>query len=632
MAEKHEAEIFLKQNIATALKTAGKAVIDTRAGLATVGPAAKASFSMAGGAVTALNQSLEIGKKAIETFRATIGASIETSLQFRRQGDETVAYFKSLQRESDLVKARLGDALLPVIRGFTEATGAATGSISDWIAENQKLIGQGLVDFLGNTAMMLTTGVATGVNLVAKAWYGWQLVIDGVAMAINKMFSGALAVIDDFLSTTGEIASQFGADGVAGSINKARESIQGLGAEFDRSSDLAASGIEETAAKLAETEGAIKRVEGIVRSVIKDGMVKGQEEVARATTGLTKNIEEQTTALERQGSIVDDIMKKRIAAIEKETAMREKDARAFDAKQQAGAGAGAEDAGFGAQAAGAALSGAGGAVGSVGSGLATGGLAGGAAAAIGEMVAQSDALQKAFGKVNEVFAALIGAMEPLFIAMEPIIDILLTVFQPVIEVLGKVLRSVASFLLSIVKSIAKVWNAIIGAIAGIFKKLGSVKVFGQKPLGFLEEWGKDFQKKASVNTSKIDKAQKAISEGYEDTAETLSDGADAVKESTKEIGNSMNNVPTGIKLALAEYRAATGVSRSGIPSVDPVSRGVFSRENADTRREYTFLGNVIVNGVTDVESLRQGIAKETESQSVREFGTLSRAARGGALP
>lgn len=669
MPETHVVELFLRQNVTEALKSAGKAAASTRLGLAKVGPAVKQSFEMAGSGMTMLNQSLEVGKKAIEVFRQTIGASIETSLKFRKAGDENVEFLKRMRRESDLVKARLGDALIPVIRGFSEAAGAATGSISDWIAENQKLIGSRLVTFLSKTAEILVSGIATAVLLVAKAFYGWQIIIDVVRVAINEMFSGSLNIIKEFLDTTRKVAYRIGAQGLAASIASAQRAIESLGQEFDESSNKAQEGLSKTSEELKAAEQRIKEVGDVVKKVIGEATTAGLKRVDEATVGLKDSTEEYTEALKRQYEIIDAITRRRIAAIESEQQARERAAREADTDMTA------EEAGV-------SVLGTTGGIGSIATAAITSGPVAAAAQAAAVIIESSESLSNIIGLLNEQIGVVVGAMEPLFESLEPLAEIVgdivgsfmsvlkplfealasvvepiavvlgpiiqvlqqmnpimlmfkvgLRAFSAILEALGEVVRKVAGMFLSITRMIAGVWNGVVGAIATVFEKLGGVEIWGKKPLGFIYNWGADLRESATISMTSINEAQRRLDEGYESIADSMEDGAETISDAAEDLADSMSNVPRGIKLAYERFRAALPEEPSTIAAPTPLAPPGFSQGTGSmhlgtpnpfgtTSSAPTFYGDMHFNGVTDLMKLSREVEAASKDRMYYKYGAL----------
>lgn len=604
--EKHGIELGLKSNIDKALGSAAQAARSARTAVNSVGTAAKSSFETAGAAVVVFNQGLELAKKGIELFRATVGASIETALQFRKQGDEMVTFFQDFKRETELVSARMGDALLPVFRGFIEATQAATGKISDLIAENQKLIGSTLIEWIAGASKLLVTGLARAADAVGKIFYGWRMIIAGVQVVVNEFFKVVLEQISNFLGKAASVADMLGASGIAGAARDAQKAAQGLYEQFDKGSKDAQGSIQDSANNLGKLERTIVRLEGTVKSVIEDGMVRAQKHVQEATKGTTKTIEEQAAAIEKLKEAKEKAESK--------------------GPGEAPAAAGAEGPGAGMQIAGA-VAGAAGAVGNVAMGFATGGPIGGIVAVVGEAVAQSETLQRVFAKLNKAFSKAIEALEPVFQALEPIIDIVIQHFTPTIEFLAKVLAKVASVILKVIGGLAEAWNGIVKAITWVFRKLGDISIFGKRPLGFMKDWAEGIERAALINTAALDAAGARLAGTMNETAGDIKKGADTVKDTVDDMSRQMVGVPGIMKVALHEFRAAEAAGGGGVAMMAASGGGAFEGLRSGMARSGVTIqtGSINITGVEDPDKLWDTVQSRARIEGVESSGVNSMA-------
>lgn len=616
--EKHGLELNLKTNLVGVLKAAGKAAGAASAGVASVGSAASSSFSAAGAAVVVFNQGLELAKKGIEVFRATVGAAIERSMEFRKVGDDMSGFFKDFGREVNLVQARIGDALLPVFRGFIEAVQAAIGPLSKLIEANRKLIGTKLIEWLGSTSKMLVSGLATAVLVVSRTFYTLKASAGIVQIAVNETFA---AIIEGAAWVTKAIATAagvLGAKGIAAAAGTARDSMMGLKAEFERSSAAAQDSVGKAGEAMGQLDMAIAKVESTANRVIGDAMVRGMEHVRTATKGATESIEEQNEAIAKQTELlaqqqgkVDALAQKRIAAIDAEADRFEKDARALDAKQQAGA-AGQSVAG----AAGQALAGAAGPLGGIAASFATGNIAGGVAQSISAVAAESESFQRVLKVVNETFGRIVQALEPVIDIVAALAPMLIDLLLPTLNILSKVFVEVADIVLSIATTLVRVWNGIINAIATVLKKIGSISIAGQKPLGALEKWGKKLERTAKISTDDLEAAQRRIKEGYDRLGDSVGDSADTVGDAADEMQRNLLNVPRTLKVALREFEAADAASLA-MPGAGGLADGVAAAGgttmNVDT---------VQVTSIANVDEVMQVIRDETARLGLAELGPM----------
>jgi hypothetical protein len=628
--EKHGVELNLKQNVDKALKAAASAARQTRKAVEETGNAAGAAFDKAGMAIVVFNQGLELGKKALEVFRATIGASITTAMEFRKEGDEMTKWFKDLGRESQLVSARIGDVLMPVFRGFIEAIDESTGKMSDLVWENRKLIQTNLIEWIGGVAKALVTGVAKALQVVTKVWLGWKAVIQVVKIALNEYFEFVLTNVGVVVGAVGKMAEAFGAKGLGSKIQEASEFIKGYGAEFGRSSDDAQEGLAETAAAIEKTEKAISKMEGTIVSVIDRGMVNAQKRAAEATKGTTKTLDEQRAALEKLKAAqaagpqataagVDKFSGQRIGAIKAQMARDLAEARSIDALEQAKAAAEAPS--VGQQLGETALGAMSGPAGALASGFASGGPVGAGIAALGEFLANSQAFADIMEAVNEAVGQLFDALEPVVIALQPIVEMMLDVLTPVIKFVAKVLKNVATIILRVMITLAETWNGMLDALLWIFRKLGEISVFGKHPLGFLKDWADDLDKAASVSTKGMREALDKVENGIEDIGDGVEAAGDSVKDTVDQMARKMVGVPGIIKVALHEFRAADPAGGVGTGVDKPAAAVGGTQMNVET---------ININGVEDPKTFFEFVQSETArtaeiSHGVNARSMLSRA-------
>lgn len=618
--EKTGVELNLKENVTAALKRAGAAAIKAGGAMRGAGNAASGAFSAAGASLTGLNQGLEIAKKGMELFRAAVTDNITKALEFKDVNDQSVQGFKDLARETELVRARIGDMLIPVVQGFAEGIMDATGSMSDLIAENQKLVGSKLVEWIGTAANGLTTVLAKAVLIVGKAIMGWEIIIDGVKAAVSAWFGYTWKALSKIVEAASWVSKALGMDGISKHLDMASEFAEGLGDTFLDSSSKSVSAIEKTAAEINAFDATVKKVEGTVKRVIGESMVKAQKAVQEATTGTTKTIEEQRAAIEKAGE----------AARKAESAVAGKKATAGATQTEADkptAGEAIGQAAIGEAAAGL------GAAGSIISGAVSGGGVGAIIGTISAIVQESVPLQKIFGKLQAIFTDIVASLDPLFAILTPVLGMITGTLTPYIKFVGDVLKKLATTILFVFESIAKVWNGLIGAIASVLRKLGSIKVFGKKPLGALEEWGDKLQAKASVSMSGFEEARRQLEEGWDTASEELDEGAGIIKDTVEKMGRELVNVPAILKVALHEFRAAT--PEGAAPSMTRQDAYQSAKErtiaNMPGRGAGLHAETVNVYQATNTDELVEQAGKEARRQSFIKEGSLAMARAGIAF-
>jgi len=605
-----------------ALAKASSGVSSLRAGLNKMGAGAGRAFAAAGDGITVLNQGLEVGKKAMELWRSTVVDSIDTALRFREEGDETLAFFDGMKRESELVKARIGDALLPVMQGFIESLGATKGEISGWIEQNRKLIGSELVSWVAKVGKLLITGVAKGTEAVVTIWKGWEMLVGTLRGALEAFFGATLSGIEKLLEALATAAEFYGKGDMAKSLRNTAAAAKALGEEFSRSSDESIKGVQESASSLDELTGKIDELEKGALKRLEAGATHAQKAVQKSVAGTNKTLEEQAKAADEAKQAHEELAAARAAAAAEATkammdevrSVQDKAKAEYEARGQTMAAEAQVKADAGAsvrQAATQAL----GSIGGIIEGAMAGGPAGAIQAGIIAVMQESEVLQEAFSKVANLFGELVAAIDPVFQALMPIVDVasevvstligllepvlaalaeavypvaklvealipvLVTMspaFQalnitmnalvPVIELLAEVLQQVSAIIMEVAIQLSEAWNSIVGAVAGILKELGDVKIFGKRPLGKLKDWANDLEDSATVSTDAIRETRDEMLRGAAAAAESaddLEDGSESIADAVNQVSGNMLNVPAGVKVALERFRAAEPVTAGG---------------------------------------------------------------------
>ena len=257
-----------------------------------------ASARIMSAAPVVLNQAFGLARRMYGMIDQTIGNATRTAMEFREKSDPMVRGMSDLARESDLVKARLGDALLPVIVGLGRGITEATGKTSDLIKENRKLIATKVLDFVAALASGLITGVATGTIAVARAWQGWRMIVGVIQAAVNVFFEQTLRGIGWILDRLGALGRIPGLESFAASLGNAADTTRLLADEFGRSADAAVASTEESSRALDGMERNIRAIETASRSALANGVAKAQKLIAESTAGANTKLEDQKKALE----------------------------------------------------------------------------------------------------------------------------------------------------------------------------------------------------------------------------------------------------------------------------------------------------------------------------------------------
>ena len=204
-------------------------------------------------------------------------------------------------------------------------------------------------------------------------------------------------------------------------------------------------------------------------------------------------------------------------------------------------------------------------------------------AGIGQIVMRTKGFQSIIKMFDQVIGKLVVALEPLVKSLMPlallianllgiVAEQLVPVFEgltPVFTGLFEVIKAVLLAVGAVFQGLGGLWNGILEAIATVFKKLGDIEIFGKHPLGFMNGWA-DTISKGQINMAGLDRAMEtlrnttvATAETYENTTDETMSIPTGVGDQLQDLGNvaddvaeSLSNVPSGYKVALARFNAS----------------------------------------------------------------------------
>src|SRR5690606_29976074 len=178
--------------------------------------------------------------------------------------------------------------------------------------------------------------------------------------------------------------------------------------------------------------------------------------------------------------------------------------------------------------------------------------------AAGEKLAQfGSGIVQALTPVGMLTMLLDMLGEPVQALLTPITMVasaLATALLPVFKAAFPIIKTFGVLLLTVLQGVATVWNAIVGAIGNVFKSLSRISILGMRPLKFLEGTA-NFFLGLQVNTQALADAQKELRDLTWEEAAERAKNIDAIKKTTE----ALRNVPSGFKVALARFQAATPV-------------------------------------------------------------------------
>jgi hypothetical protein len=321
--------------------------------LATIGSKGQKSLSLvregaakAGDALKAIgiagalfNQTLELARKGVEMFRMAVLDTIAASLEFRRETDPAVKAFKEMEKNASLLRARIGDALIPIMMGLNDALKETSAGMLEWINLNRELIATNITTWLAETSRLLIEGVAKGVELVTKAWTGWLQIWNTIKAVTEEYFAVVLSGVEKALSHIGWLASAFDSDLAIG-INEAAAAAKDLGEEFDRSGDRSLAKVAELAEAQKKRERALRDFKINAIDFVGNAELAILERIKTSTQGLTTTIEERKKAYKDLDRALEELHQRNKARKEEEKRMEDellKKVRDTKAKMEAAA-------------------------------------------------------------------------------------------------------------------------------------------------------------------------------------------------------------------------------------------------------------------------------------------------------
>lgn len=250
-------------------------------------------------AITGLNQALELAKSAWEAVSLAMDLTVVKALEQRHETDKQAKDFRDLGIQLERIQGLLGDIVIPLILGVSDALGPVNDGMEKWLETNKELVGSKLVGFLATTSRILVGGVAVGVLQVSKAWSNWKQIVFSTEAAISGAFA---SMIDDgtkWLESFEKIARILKQEELADSIKAVRDDVSLLRDEFQDTSDTA---LAEAAAQVKaqkELEDQILKLVSSINTGIGRASVAAIRRLREAIKKVPPNIDEIREALEK---------------------------------------------------------------------------------------------------------------------------------------------------------------------------------------------------------------------------------------------------------------------------------------------------------------------------------------------
>lgn len=291
---------------------------------------AGAGFKALGAATVVLNQGLGLAKKVFGTIGETITSTVNAALEFRKIGDPAVKAFKDMKDGIDLVKGRIGDALIPILHGASEALQPVIKSTIKWLDENRKLIGGKLIDWISNVANFLVNGVAKAIILVTRVWTGWHELILFVKMSVEKFFAGIIGGVASALQAYSALQKMMGFS-LPDAVQKVIDGVDLLGQTFNDSGDQTINKMNEIADGQRQLEDQVNSYAVKVKEVIENVAVKAHEKLNASVTQSTIKMKDLHLVTLNYNEMLANGFKEQQDLYNKKADFMTKDAAYFDA-------------------------------------------------------------------------------------------------------------------------------------------------------------------------------------------------------------------------------------------------------------------------------------------------------------
>lgn len=221
------------------------------------------------------------------------------------------------------------------------------------------------------------------------------------------------------------------------------------------------------------------------------------------------------------------------------------------------------------------------------------------------------------------FLVLLGflfkAFAPIIKAIATILGSVLKVLQPVLKFLFEIAKVVLLVILTIINAIIEIWNGLIDAIAEIVKAVVDVFTAGQGGAAVAADIRKAKAQDLRGDIAELqqltwDQAQATV-ENTGATWDAAAANTEAAK-SARDVAESLTNVPSGYKVALARYDAAQAES-----AYAQVVSGGGAAAGGGSSTTTVINGDVNVNSdAEDTETLIEDIRKERARERAQRNG------------
>lgn len=205
-------------------------------GITTLASVFRRSWGGMMGTLTGINQGLNLARKAWRLVDMAIVDTVRSALKFRLDGVGNE--FKAFGRSAELLRARLGDAMIPVFRAFMAVLKPIVDGTTAWLVVNNKVIASKFGNFVIDLAEGIANLLFPAIRLAGGAFLGLKTIGHAALAAIFAMLGVVLEQWARWADMAAKLARLGGLESVASGLDGVAASLRnGRNAAFEMFSE-----------------------------------------------------------------------------------------------------------------------------------------------------------------------------------------------------------------------------------------------------------------------------------------------------------------------------------------------------------------------------------------------------------
>lgn len=180
-------------------------------------------------ALSIAKNGLDLLGKGFNFIKDIVRDTITASLDYRRVNDGVVATFERFKDSIDVVKARIGDAFLPILLSLMEALNPIIKGMTDWLTANNKWLSQKIGETFLSMARIIGTVLLESVRLAGEAFLGWGALYHVLGEAFDNFVGDQLEGWSKILYASANAAEAAHLDALAVRLAKTGGELEAYG-------------------------------------------------------------------------------------------------------------------------------------------------------------------------------------------------------------------------------------------------------------------------------------------------------------------------------------------------------------------------------------------------------------------